>query len=166
MQEHRWTIEFPHSAERLWAVMQDYDRWPEYAPMVIEVEVLHPGDERGNGLLRRVIYQMPFGRRGSALELVTEVEAARGYRYKMISGEPGNDQMGRLRIERLGPNRVRLDFEERFNMTSFPWRLFEAQIYGFINRKNEESMRSMSQWLTDHPEYRSDLIDSPAIAGK
>ena len=157
--EHQWSIEFPHTPERIWALMQDYDRWPEYAPMVIAVEVLHPGDEWGSGLLRRVIYQMPFGRQGTALELVTEVEAARGYRYMMISGDPGNDQMGRLQLERLGPNRVRLSFEERFNIESFPWRLFEAQIYGFINRKNEESMRSMSQWLTDHPEYRPDLID-------
>ena len=50
-------------------------------------------------------------------------------------------------------------------MVDFPWRLFESQIYGFINRKNEESMRSMSQWLTDHPEYRSDLIEAPPAAG-
>ena len=157
--EHQWSVEFPHAPERLWALMQDYDSWPEYAPMVIAVEVLHSGDAQGNGLLRRVIYQMPFNRRGTALELVTEVEPARGYRYKMISSEPGNDQMGRVRIERLGPNRSRLSFEERFNLTSFPWRIFESQIYGFINRKNEESMRSMSQWLTDHPEYRGDLIE-------
>jgi len=158
MQEHQWSIEVPHSPERLWALMQDYDRWADYAPMVVEVEILHPGDENGSGLLRRVIYKMPFGRRGSALELITEVEAAKGYRYKMISREPGNDQMGRLRIEPLGPNRSRLDFEERYNLTAFPWRLFEAQIYRFINRKNEEAMRAMSDWLTAHPEYRPELV--------
>ena len=163
--EHEWSIDLPHSRERLWALMQDYDSWTKYAPMVLEVQVLHAGDEQGSGLLRRVIYQMPFGRKGAALELVTEVEAARGYRYKMISRTPGNDQMGRLRLERLGPNRTRLHFEERFNMVDFPWRLFESQIYGFINRKNEESMRAMSQWLTDHPEYRSDLIEAPTAAG-
>ena len=158
MQEHQWSIDFPHSAERLWALMQDYDRWPEYAPMVIEVEVLHPGDERGNGLLRRVIYRMPFGRRGAALELVTEVEEAKGYRYKMISREPGNDQTGRLRIESIGPNQTRFQFEERYNLTALPWRLFEAPIYRFINRKNEDSMRAMSRWLTDHPDYRPELM--------
>jgi len=156
---HDWSIELPHSPERLWALMQDYDRWTEFAPMVIDVEVLHPGDDQGNGLLRRVIYQMPFGRRGSALELVTEVEAARGYRYEMISDQPGNDQMGRLRLVRLGPNRVRLEFEEYFRITAFPWRLFERSIYDFINRKNEESMRAMSQWLAGHPEYRPELIE-------
>ena len=65
MREHRYSVEFPHSPERLWALMQDYDRWTEYAPMVVRVDVLHPGDKEGNGLLRRVIYQMPLGRSGS-----------------------------------------------------------------------------------------------------
>ncbi len=158
--EHTWSVDLPHSPERLWALMQDYDKWTQYAPMVLEVQVLHAGDERGNGLLRRVIYQMPFGRTGAALELVTDVQSAQGYTYTMISDTPGNDQTGRLRIERLGPNRSRLHFEERYNLTVFPWRLFEKQIYGFINRKNEESMRAMSAWLTEHPRYRPELVES------
>ena len=157
--EHRWSMDLPHSPERLWALMQDYDRWTDYAPMVIEVQVLHPGDRDGNGLLRRVIYQMPFGQRGAALELVTDVRPAQGYTYTMISDTPGNDQTGSLRLEQLGPNETRLHFEERYNLTTFPWRLFEKQIYAFINRKNEESMRSMSDWLTAHPQYRPELVD-------
>jgi hypothetical protein len=147
--------------------MQDYDRWTEYAPMVLEVQVVHPGDAGGNGLLRRVIYQMPFGRRGAALELVTDVEPERGYTYTMLSREPGNDQTGRLRLEPKGPNQTLLHFEERYHLTALPWRWFEGPIYRFINKKNEESMRALSQWLTDHPEYRPDLVDpdGPAVPG-
>jgi hypothetical protein len=158
VREHRYSVDFPHSAERLWALMQDYARWPDYAPMVIAVEVLHPGDEGGNGLLRRVIYPMPFGRRGAALELVTDVVPNRGYTYTMISREPGNDQTGHVRLEPLGPGRTRLHFDERYHLTKAPYRWFEGPIYRFINKKNEESMRALSQWLTDHPEYRPDLI--------
>jgi ribosome-associated toxin RatA of RatAB toxin-antitoxin module len=160
MREHRWSIEFPHAAERLWALMQDYDRWTEFAPMVIAVEVLYPGDAQGNGLLRRVIYRMPFGRKGSALELVTDVVTAQAYTYKMISRQPGNDQSGRVQLEPLGPDKVRLHFEERFHIVGAPLRWFEGPIYRFINRKNEESMRRMSDWLTAHPEYRADLAPS------
>jgi len=162
--EHRWSIDLPHAPQRLWALMQDYDRWTEYAPMVVDVQVLHPGDSGGNGLLRRVIYQLPFGRRGSALELVTDVKPGVGYTYTMISDTPGNDQTGRVRLEQLGPSRTRLHFEERYNLTDFPWRLFEKQIYGFINKKNEESMRAMSDWLAEHPEYRPELI-APSSTG-
>ncbi len=160
MREHRYSIDFPHSTQRLWALMQDYDRWTEYAPMVVAVEVLWPGDEGGNGLLRRVIYQLPLGRRGSALELVSEVEPARGYRYTMISGRAGSDQTGRLRLERLGPNRTRLHFEERYHLVQTPWKWFEGPIYRFINKQNEASMRRLSEWLTRHPEYRPDLVEA------
>jgi len=158
VREHRYSVEFPHSAERLWALMQDYDHWTQYAPMVIRVDVLHPGDERGNGLLRRVIYKMPLGRQGAALELVTDVEVARGYTYTMISRSPGNDQTGRVRLEPLGPNRTRLHFEERYHLEGIPWKWFEGPIYRFINKKNEESMRRLSEWLTLHPAYRPELV--------
>ena len=165
MREHRYSVEFPHSAERLWALMQDYDNWTQYAPMVIRVDVLHPGDAQGNGLLRRVIYKLPMGRQGSALELVTDVEPARGYTYTMISREPGNDQTGRLRLEPLGPNRTRLHFEERYSLAQLPWKWFEGPIYRFINKKNEESMRRLSEWLSAHPDYRPDLVCPSAPSG-
>jgi hypothetical protein len=157
VREHRWSLELPHPPERVWALMQDYARWTEYAPMVVRVDVLHPGDAGGNGLLRRVIYRLPLGRRGSALELVTDVVPARGYRYTMISRQPGNDQTGRVQLEPLGPGRTRLEFEERYHLTRLPWRWLEGPIYRFINRQNELSMRRLSEWLTRHPEYRPDL---------
>jgi hypothetical protein len=164
VREHRYSIEMPHSPERLWALFQDYDNWTAYAPMVLEVEVVHPGDANGNGLLRRVIYKMPLGRKGSALELVREVEANRGYTYTMLSREAGNDQTGAVRLERIGPNRTLFSFEERYHLTKAPWKWFEGPIYKFINKNNEQSMRRASQWLTDHPEYRSDLVEPSGVA--
>jgi hypothetical protein len=160
MREHTYDMELPHSPERVWALMQDYPSWTNYAPMVLRVDVLHPGDEGGTGLLRRVLYKMPLGRQGTALELVTEVSPAQGYSYTMINSKPGNDQTGALRLQRLGPNRTRLSFEERYHLTSWPWRLFEARIYSFINKQNEQSMRRLSQWLSDNPDYRADLVDA------
>jgi hypothetical protein len=157
VREHRYTLDLPHPPERVWALMQDYPRWTAYAPMVLGVEVLWPGDAQGNGLLRRVSYRLPFGRRGTALELVSEVEPARGYSYRMIGREPGNDQTGRLRLEPLAGGATRLHFEERYQLVSAPWRWFEGPIYRFINRQNEASMQRLSAWLTAHPEYRPEL---------
>jgi len=157
VREHRYTLDIPHSAARTWALFQDYDRWTEYAPMVVDVDVLHAGDETGNGLLRRVIYTMPFGRRGSALELVTDVEPGRGYTFTMISRDPGNDQTGRVTLEPTGASSCRLHFEERYHLTKAPWKWFEGPIYRFINKQNEASMRRAVDWLGEHPEYRPDL---------
>ena len=110
MRQHRYEFEMPHAAARIWALFQDYDRWTDYAPMVKRVDVLYPGDEDHNGRLRRVIYKMPLGREGSALELVTDVEPERGYTYTMISSTPGNDQIGhvRARAARAEPHDVPL----------------------------------------------------------
>ena len=164
MREHRYSFEMPHSTARVWALFQDYDRWVDYAPMVLGVQVLWPGDEHHNGRLRRVIYKLPMGRRGSALELVTDVDEGRGYTYTMISRTPGDDQVGHVRLEPIGPDRTRFSFDERYDLTSWPWRWFEGPIYRFINRSNEDSMRRASDWLTAHPEYRPDLAGRPAPA--
>ena len=64
MRQHEFTVDLPHSARRLWALFQRYDLWKEYAPAVLDVEIVYPGDAEGNGLLRRVVYPLPFGRRG------------------------------------------------------------------------------------------------------
>ena len=155
MREHRFTLEIPHPVEKVWALFQRYDLWTQYAPMVVGVQVIHPGDANGNGLLRRVIYRMPFGRRGSALELVTDVKENSGYTYTMISRRPGNDQTGRVTLEPIGPDKTLLRFEERYNLTHPVFKHFEAQIYRFINKQNEDSMRRASEWLSKHPEFHS-----------
>ena len=155
MREHRFTLEIPHPVERVWALFQRYDLWANYAPMVVRVDVLHPGDANGNGLLRRVIYKMPFGRQGSALELVTNVRENSGYTYTMISRRPGNDQTGRVTLEPAGPDKTLLHFEERYNLTSPIFKFFEGPIYKFINKQNEDSMRRASEWLSKHPEFHS-----------
>ncbi|MDQ1375324.1 MAG: hypothetical protein QOJ09_2662 [Actinomycetota bacterium] len=153
MREHRYTLDMPHSARRVWALMQDYDRWSVYAPMVLRVEVLHPGDDGGNGLLRRVVYKMPMGRKGTAIELVTDVVPEGGYTYRMIGRQPGQDQTGKVRLEAVGPESTRLHFEERYHLASAPWKWFEGPIYRFINKQNEDSMQRLSDWLSQHPEY-------------
>jgi Polyketide cyclase / dehydrase and lipid transport len=115
VREHRYSFEIPHSAARIWALFQDYDRWTEYAPMVKRVDVLWPGDEHQNGRLRRVFYQMPDGPTGASLELVKDVTPERGHTYVMISRD-GNDHVGHVRLEPLAPNRTMLYFDEEAEM--------------------------------------------------
>ena len=162
MREHRYSMDMPHAPERVWALMQDYDSWTNYAPMVIRVDVLHRGDTEGNGLLRRVVYKMPLGRQGTALELVTNVRAAAGYDYMMISNDPGTlgQHLNNVVIYMPYFYKTRLHFEERYNITKAPFKWFEGPIYKFINKQNEASMRRLSEWLSEHPEYRPDLVSA------
>lgn len=146
--EHRFSMEVPHSASRLWALLHDYDHWTDWSEMVQRVDVLWPGDELQNGRLRRVFYQLPGGATGTSLELVTDVVAERSHTYTMLSRD-GNDHVGHVRLEPLGPNRTMLYFDETADL--------DPEIYAFINEHNEEHMRAASRYLTDHPEYRPDL---------
>jgi hypothetical protein len=155
MRRHEFTIELPHSARRLWALFQRYDLWKEYAPAVLDVEIVWPGDAGGNGLLRRVVYPLPFGRRGESFELVKNVRPDAGYDYVMLR----TGLSGSMSLEPLGPNSTRLRFRETFHMTTPVLRWFEGPIYRYINRKNEESMRAASAWLIAHPTFRADLVD-------
>jgi hypothetical protein len=149
MLEHEFSMEMPHSAARIWALLQDYDHWTDWSEMVHRVDVLWPGDEHQNGRLRRVFYQLPDGPTGASLELVKDVVPERGHTYVMISRD-GNDHIGHVRLEPLGPNRTLLYFDEQADM--------DPDVYAFVNKHNENHMRNASQYLTDHPEYRPDLV--------
>jgi len=155
MRRHEFTIDLPHAPARLWALFQRYDLWKEFAPAVLDVEIVWPGDAAGNGLLRRVVYPLPFGRRGESFELVKNVRPNAGYDYVMLrSGLSGS-----MSLERLGANRTRLRFRERYEMPIRLLRFLEGPIYRYINRKNEASMRGASAWLAAHPEFRPDLVE-------
>ena len=155
MRHHEFTIDLPESRRRLWALFQRYDLWKEYAPAVLDVEIVHPGDANGDGLLRRVVYPLPLGRRGESFELVKNVRANEGYDYVMLR----TGLSGSMTLERLGPNRTRLRFRETFHMSRPLLRWLEGPIYRFINKKNEESMRAAAAWLAAHAEFRPDLVD-------
>ncbi len=144
----------PFAARRIWALFQRYDLWKQYAPAVLDVEIVYPGDASGNGLLRKVIYPLPFGRRGESFELVTNVQPDRGYDYQMLRA----GLSGSMSLEPLGPNRTRLRFRESFDLKG-PLRFLEGPIYRFINKKNEESMRGAAAWLAAHPEFHPELKD-------
>ena len=155
MQHHEYSIELPCSAARLWALFQRYDLWKEFAPAVLDVEVVYPGDASGNGLVRRVTYPLPLGRRGESLELVKNVRPNRGYEYIMLRG----GLTGSISLEPIGDCRTRLTFNESFEIDKPILRWFEARIYKFINKKNEESMRGAADWLASHPEFHAELDD-------
>ena len=82
MREHEFTVDLPHSAPRLWALFQRYDLWKEYAPAVLDVEIVYPGDLEGNGLLLFAAILLHKAPEGFAIASV--VLAARGTRRQAI----------------------------------------------------------------------------------
>ena len=155
MKHHQFEMEMPFSAARIWALFQSYELWKEFAPAVLDVEIVWPGDADGNGLLRKVVYPLPCRRRGASFELVKNVRPNCGYDYLMLN----TGLSGSVALEPLGPNRTRLRFRESFCIKNRLLRFLEGPIYRYINKKNEESQRGAARWLAAHPEFRRDLVD-------
>ena len=87
----------------LWALFQRYDLWKEYAPAVLDVEIVYPGDADGNGLVRKVIYPLPFGRRGESFELVKNVRAEPRLRLRHAARRPRPARSRSSRSDRTAP---------------------------------------------------------------
>jgi len=148
MKEYAYSFDIPHPAERVWTLMNDYGRWPEFAkPMVTGISIAEPGDETGNGLVRHVRFKLPLGIQGTSIETVHDVVPGTGYTYTTQDGT-----VGKLRLEKLRPDSTRLHFEEKVKL-KWPFSMFEGRIQKFIANYNRKTMLNMSQWLTDHPEY-------------
>ena len=158
MRHHEYAVELKASAARLWALFQRYDLWKEYAPSVLDVEIVYPGDAQGNGLLRKVIYPLPFGRRGESFELVTNVKPNRGYDYQMLR----TGLQGSISLEATAANVTRVRFRESFHIDRPILRWLEGPIYRYINKQNEASIRGAEAWLATHPEFHPELVDVDA----
>ena len=77
----------------------------------------------------------------------------------MLSDDPGRTRPARCaRARRSQPHEVLV--RGALQPHEGPWKWFEGPIYKFINKNNEQSMQRASAWLTDHPEYRPDLIET------
>jgi hypothetical protein len=151
MKEYGYSIDIPHSADRIWTLMQDYDKWPEFAkPMVTGIEIVNKGDENGNGLVRRVNYKLPLGFKGTSIETLSDLEPGVGYTYTSLKGT-----VGKVKLEPTGENNTMLHFEEQLKLKP-PFSWFEGRLQKFMEKYNRKTMLNMGEWLTKHPEYGLD----------
>ena len=126
---------------------------------MLDVEIVYPGDADGNGLVRKVIYPLPLGRRGESFELVKNIRPEPRLRLRHAARRP---DAGRCRWSRSVRTAPGCAFASRSTSARPILRWFEGPIYRFINRKNEESMRGAAAWLQRHPEFHPELNDPGA----
>jgi uncharacterized membrane protein len=93
------TIEISAPPERIWTIMSDVARWPEWTPSVTSVEVLDDGPFRVS--MRARVKQPRFP---AAVWTVTVIDPGRRFTWESVV--PGLTSIGDHRIEVRGTSSV------------------------------------------------------------
>ncbi|MGH9093997.1 MAG: polyketide cyclase / dehydrase and lipid transport family protein [Acidimicrobiales bacterium] len=144
MQVHAYSIEVEGSPEEVWGVF-----WAQRSGTVthgeVTIEVLHPGDQTGEGLVRHCTFPVPkwllSGGRAVSWEWLTEVHPHRSWRYDAVGKPLWSTATGLTRLQDLGGGRTRVDFRETYHAFNPVLRaLFERRVHRAISGSNDATL--------------------------
>ena len=148
MQDHSYSFELDATPDEIWAVF-----WaPKKRGQVIEhgdvrIEILHPGDATGEGLVRHCHFRVPYyllsGGRARSWEWLTEVKPGESWRYDAVGKPLYSTATGWTRLEDLGDGRTRVHFRETYHVYNPILRvLLERAVHRFISKDNDRVIKS------------------------
>ena len=147
MQDHRYSFDVDGTPRELWQLF-----WYKRKGQVLEhgdvrIEILHAGDENGEGLIRHCRFRVPrylfSGGVGYSWEWLTEVKPFESWRYDAIGKPLWSKASGWTRFEDLADGRTRVHFRETyhaFNPIS-RW-LLESRVHRFISADNDQKIKT------------------------
>lgn len=146
MQHHEYSLELGATPEELWSLF--WYRGPRPAgtgPAGVTIEILHPGDEVGEGLVRHCTFRVPryllSGGVGHSWEWLTEVRPHHSWKYDAVGKPLWSKAEGRTLLEDLGNGRTRLHFSETYHAFNPVLRaLLERRVHRFISRNNDATI--------------------------
>ena len=153
--ESDWIVDA--SRAEVWAALHpqqriDRTRTTVDTPRVIQhgttrVEVVHEGDEHGEGLVRLCRFRAPWyvGGWARSWELVSEVRADEYQRYDvLLCAPPYATVKGWYRLEALPDGRTRVHLHEEYRLQS-RWLapLLEKRLHDFMLKDNDVQFKGM-----------------------
>ena len=144
MQDHRYSIEVEGTPQEVWGVFWAH-RKGRLTHGDVTIEVLHPGDATGEGLVRHCTFPVPrwllSGGRGVSWEWLTEVKPHESWRYDAVGKPLWSKATGWTSLEDLGEGRTRVHFRETYNAFNPAMRvLFEKRVHRSISRSNDDTL--------------------------
>ena len=145
MQVHELTFDVDAPREVVWAIF-----WSQRAGTIeyenVTIQILHPGDATGEGLIRHATFPVPrylLSRgRAKSWEWLTQVKPPESWRYDAVGGPPLGRAEGTTMLEDLGGDRTRVRFRETFEVFNPVLRvLLERRLHRFISKNNDRLMR-------------------------
>lgn len=154
MQDHRYSFEVDATPHEVWRVLhppRPRGLKPGEVQVIehgdVRIEILHPGDEHGDGLVRHCHFRVPryllSGGRAQSWEWVTEVVPDESARYDAIGKPLWSRAQGWHRLEDLGNGRTRVHFRETYHVFNPVLRLLlERRVHRYISKDNDQVIQA------------------------
>ncbi len=141
MQDHNFDFTVDGTPEEVWDALWAYTRRDVETPTVT-IEILHPGDDAGNGLVRHCTFPVPkyllSGGVAHSWEWITGAERPLQWRYDAIGKPLWSKATGWTRLEDVGGGRTRVFFRETYEARNpIVRRLLEKRVHDFISKDND-----------------------------
>jgi hypothetical protein len=146
VRSHEFSFEVEATPDEVWRSLH-----PRLERGVIEhgdvrIEIVHPGDEHGVGLVRHCTFRVPryllSGGVGRSWEVVTESRPGEWSRYEAVGKPLWSRASGWHRIEAVGGGRTSVTFGETYEaFHPLARRLLEARVHRFISADNDVLVR-------------------------
>jgi len=162
MQRHEFSVELDAAPADVWEVFwyRGPDR-PQPRDVRTRIEILHPGDEVGEGLIRHCTFPVPrwlgTGGVGHSWEWLTQVEPYESWRYDAIGKPLWSHATGWTRLVDLG-RRTRVHFTEEYEAFNPIMRtLFEKRVHDYISRDNDTILAALQGGIRWHQKRKARL---------
>ena len=142
MQVHTFDFVVDGTPEEVWDVIWTRTR-AGFTSDTVTIEILHPGDVDGNGLVRHCHFPVPryllSGGRAQSWEWITEARRPVSWRYDAVGKPLWSRASGSTRLEDLGDGRTRVHFRETYEVFNPVMRLLlERRVHRFISEGNDK----------------------------
>jgi hypothetical protein len=172
MRTHTYSFEVDGTPHEVWAALHPKPRRnPDGQRRVIEhgdvrIEIVHEGDEKGEGLVRRCTFRVPkflgSGGVGRSWECVAEVRPNEFSRYEAVGKPLWSEATGWHRLVPLPEGRTRVEFGETYHVFNPVLRvLLEGYVHRYISKDNDRLVKSaIEQGISARRARRSARADS------
>ena len=156
MQRHEFSFELDAPPEEVWNVFwyRAPDR-PQPKDVKTRIEILHPGDEIGNGLVRHCYFPVPWwlGSKGvgQSWEWLTEVKPFESWRYDAVGKPLWSHATGWTTLAPIANGRTRATFVEQYEAFNPIMRvLLEKRVHEGLSRDNDTILAALNGGLAWH----------------
>jgi polyketide cyclase/dehydrase/lipid transport protein len=146
VREHEFSFDVDGTPEEVWRALHPRLRRGVIEHGSVRIEIVHPGDEDGLGLVRHCTFRVPryllSGGVGRSWEVITESRPGEYSRYEAVGKPLWSRASGWHRIEDAGGERTKVTFGETYDaFNPIARRLLEARVHRFISADNDVLVR-------------------------